>query len=388
MIKSNYLRKELICLLLTCLVFACEDDIDTGNNNDSSSSQKGSSYDYLISEGNFSLFLDAVERTDYTDLLKGKGMSTLFAPTDSAVMNYLKQNNHNSIADIDIEKLTGMIGFHFMKYGFNKENILAFKPDGVITETTPGVFFKHQTYSQRGVDTAFNRRSGSNVSVFHRTKYIPLFTDNFFNAYNISNHEKNYNFFFPSIEWIGNEDNCYGPGFSISKYEHPTDNGYVYHTDHFIEPLKTITEELESAERFSSTHQLYNYFTDFSFDKGYTEDYGFEGDSLYNLLHAWGNIVKIPSLSFEWSTVSDVYQQLGKYSNSLLAPTNDAWASFFKTYFPGQNKTFDNLSLVVKYYLAENHAKKVEGLLLPEMLSNGYPTSWGGTYNLDPWTEI
>ncbi|MFT3753189.1 MAG: fasciclin domain-containing protein [Paludibacter sp.] len=73
---------------------------------------KGNSWEVLDKKGNFKLFLSAVERTSYKDLVQGKGIITVMAPTDSAFQVYLTKHNYASVADIPDSTVSKLVGFH------------------------------------------------------------------------------------------------------------------------------------------------------------------------------------------------------------------------------------------------------------------------------------
>ena len=73
---------------------------------------KGNAWEVLEAKGNFKLFLAAVERTDFKDLVQGKGVITVVAPTDEAFQAYLNAHNYATVADIPDSVITKLVGYH------------------------------------------------------------------------------------------------------------------------------------------------------------------------------------------------------------------------------------------------------------------------------------
>ena len=79
---------------------------------------KGNSWEVLDKKGNFKLFLSAVEKSSYKDLVQGKGLVTVMAPTDSAFQAYLIKHKYGSVDDLakTIKELDKLVGFHLLFY--------------------------------------------------------------------------------------------------------------------------------------------------------------------------------------------------------------------------------------------------------------------------------
>ena len=89
---------------------------------------KGDSWKVMESKGNLKLFMSAIERSSYKDLIQGKGIITVMAPTDSAFQAYLIKHNYATVEDIPQDELDQLIGFHVMQYSYNKDALISYKP--------------------------------------------------------------------------------------------------------------------------------------------------------------------------------------------------------------------------------------------------------------------
>ena len=108
---------------------------------------KGNTWEVLEKKGNFKLFLKAIERSSYKDLVQGKGINTVLAPTDSAFQAYLTANQiiFDSLKGSQLDRL---IGYHLLYYSFNKEALENYRPNGSESQNLyPGMYYKFRTKS-------------------------------------------------------------------------------------------------------------------------------------------------------------------------------------------------------------------------------------------------
>jgi hypothetical protein len=119
-----------ICLLLTVLT-SCQEELADRPHYAAPDWLKGSAYEVLQDEGNYTMFLRGVDLADYAPIVKGKSILTVMAPNDSAFTAYLQKAGY---ADIDQmhtenpEQLSKLIGFHLLYYAFNWDNLVNFRP--------------------------------------------------------------------------------------------------------------------------------------------------------------------------------------------------------------------------------------------------------------------
>lgn len=377
--------KKCLGFLLVLLALACNEEETVPQGGGEEVVSKGSSYEVLLKEGNCSLFLEAVEKAGYADLLKGKGLSTVMVPDDSVFSAYLAQKNYSSIDAIEPEVLGEMVGLHFLMFSLNKEQMLNFQARAE-QPTLPGLSYKHRTYFAKGIETIRHPRKGNEVKVYHREKHLPLFSSYYWQSTGITDPKRNYQFFYPEVEWQGDQDCVNGPGFGIKRYAVPTDNGYLYFTDHVIDGLPTIYDILKSPS-YSVYRKLADRFPNIVYDKDYTTKFATAGDTLYNYLHMDVNMARLQNLAFEWPVISQVlYNQHVADGITAFVPDDAAMGRFFDTFFQGYD-SYDDLPDLTAYYLLQNH-QIAPLLLFPETIEGEYVTAWGDPYRIKPDEEI
>jgi uncharacterized surface protein with fasciclin (FAS1) repeats len=343
---------------------------------------KGNAWEVLENKGNFSIFLSAVERSSYKDLVQGKGIVTVMAPTDDAFKAYLTKHNYNSVSDIPEVELNKLVGYHLVYYSFRKSDFENYKPDGVESDDSEkGLYYKFRTKSKDAI-SEMNDQSENNAvrKVIHKERFLPVFSFNFFNLFGISAKE-NYEYFYPNSTWSGDE------GFNVSNagvtdYGIVTDNGYVYTLNEVLEPLETIYTELDKASDYSQFLKIYNRFQTFTYDAQASTDFG-NGDSLYVQNHG----DELPAIASEWtnyqSTTLKDYTQLSFLAGrayNVFAPDNASLNAFFNKYWAKYYQSVDAVNFLPLMYFIKNHAlTKYFNPLFPATIERGLLTSEYGT---------
>jgi uncharacterized surface protein with fasciclin (FAS1) repeats len=335
---------------------------------------KGSAYDVLASEGDYSIFLEGVEKAGFSTIVKGKGILTVMAPNDSAFAIYLQKKGYSSIDDIALPDLKKLIGFHLVYYAFDWDKFVNFRPeegDGADEESKnfmAGYFYKYRTKSSDNVTVEFDSVQNMNVNVYHLERFLPVFSYKLFQTKGID-AKSNYEYFYPDSKWTGGSN-----GFNISNASvKNTDNvissnGYVYFIDQVLEPLETIYTELKNNySEYSIFFDLYNSYTNYVLESELTKNFG-QGSNLY--LHSHGDL---PPIAYEWPVSS--YSSITALSNvcyNIFAPTNIALNTFFNEYWKeGGYTTFNSLDPLVLYYFIMQSFTRTNTIIFPEEISKG-----------------
>lgn len=340
---------------------------------------KGNAWQVLDKKGNFKLFLAAVERTPYKDLVQGKGIITVMAPTDSAFQVYLNNHNYKSIADIPTNVINQLVGYHLVFYSFNKEAFEDYKPNGIESVNQfKGMYYKFRTKSRDSISSVQDPAYNNTIrKIMHNDRFIPVFSYNFFNSYGVD-AASNYQFFYPNSTWTGNN------GFNVSnasvnEYALVTDNGYVYIINQVLDPLGTIYDSLKSENGYDMFRSAYDRFVTFQYDPSSTADYG-NGDSLYIMNHG----SSLPPIASEWP-ISD-YSQLSILSYAaynLFAPDNTAMQAFFDKYWAPYYSSIDQVNFEPMLAFLQNHVY-TGTILFPDQIESGkIKSSYGSIIQFD-----
>ncbi|MCL9770137.1 fasciclin domain-containing protein [Flavobacterium sp. HXWNR69] len=103
---KNYAKLIKLTLLVvsSTLMFSCSDDDSSSNNN--------SITDIASANANFSILVDALGRANLSSTLDESGSYTVFAPTNDAFQNFLRDKGFSSLNDVPVETLTQILLNH------------------------------------------------------------------------------------------------------------------------------------------------------------------------------------------------------------------------------------------------------------------------------------
>lgn len=378
-------RKPIILTLISSFLFltACNKEMDKFY--ERPDFLQGSAYHVLEQRGQYSLFLEGVERSGYKEMLDGHGLCTVFAPDDEAFGKYLKKHGYESIASIPADSLNILISYHLLKYSYNKSLLLDFRPNGIQnSETDEGIYYKHMTYAKENVETLTDK-NGKKYKVYRKEKHLPVFSSLLFQGKEI-NGEYNYKYFFPNSQWYGDNQTIHVANAGVTTYDIPTDNGYIFLIDEVIEPLRTVYDVLHQRDDYSVFAGLYDKFGSFSYNSSLSSSYAEAGDSLYLYFHK-----PLPSIySEETGSLLDLASgqavsiaSQSKFAYNIYAPNNQAMEHFLKTYLPGYS-SYDDVPYLPLYYLLSEHAPQTRDIVLPEEITKRKINSdFGLIYDFD-----
>ncbi|MFA9392141.1 MAG: fasciclin domain-containing protein [Prolixibacteraceae bacterium] len=344
---------------------------------------KGNAYELLQSKGNYSIFLEAVELAGYKDVISGKGIITVMAPSDEAFQTYLTSKGVQSVGELPLEELKKLVGFHLVYYSFDKTKLANYRPEGISSQhdtyDDAGLYYKFRTKSSSQPETFIdNTLADGEVEkskiVFHKERFLPIFSSYLFETKKI-NAQTNYQYFYPETAWDGDDGGFCVSNANVNEYELVTDNGYVYTLNKVLEPLETIHKQLENNPEFSLFKSLYDKFSNFQLDEGLTADYG-NGNDLYLYYH-----VDLPKIASEWSYNGESnlpdyadLAKLSKVANNLFAPTNEALNSFFNEFWSDYYTSIEEIQYLPVKYLLDNHVYEGD-VVFPEEIEDGKITS-------------
>lgn len=335
---------------------------------------KGNAYELLQSKGNYTKFLEAVDLAGYKDMISGKGIITVMAPSDEAFDRYLSEKGYASVGDIPLAELQKLVGFHLVYYAFDKEKFANYRPEGVtdrVEYTDAGLYYKFRTKSSDPIEevvdnTVAPNSSEKRVKVYHKERFLPVLSSYIFETKGID-AAYNYQYFYPNTKWDGNDGGFCVSNANVEEYALVTDNGYVYTINQVLEPLETVHNELEKSG-FSLFKQLYDKFESFEYDADLTADYG-GGDTLYLYAHT-----DLPMIASEWTkNGTNDYADLAtlaKVAYNVFAPTDASLQNFFDSFWKGYYNSITDVAFLPVKYLLDNHVYQGD-IIFPEEIANG-----------------
>lgn len=398
--KKKHLFISLAAALLLGGVCSCKDDLSEDDHYKSPDWLKGNAYGVLQGEGNHGIFLRGVDLSDYAPLVKGNSIVTVMAPDDNAFKAFLQEKGYASIDELDKadhEYLNKLIGYHVMYYAYDWAKMVNFRPndgDGGTDEdnaVAAGYFYKHRTHSSDPVEEVRvkltpNASSDTLINIYHYERYLPVFSNKMFETKGID-AASNYNYFYPGTEWKseGGANGVFNVANAKVKDSRNvvTDNGYLYHVDHVIEPLNTIYDELDNNPDYSKYVELYNKYS--TYEPASDEVNTSLGYVAY--VHRHGSL---PPIALEWPVLDWQQASVLEYAGyNVFAPSNAAIDNFFRTYWTadGGYTSLDDLDpLILEYFLLQSFAED-NFIVFPDEIKKGEVlTAYGTPINIDPAT--
>jgi len=223
---------------MAILLIACDDKYDYY---DAPEWLEPPIYEVLQRQGNFSKYLQCIDSTLYASVLKGAGLYTVFAPNDEAFAKFLTANGYASVADIPSEKIEKIVAYSICYSTFILDSL-----------GTGGTFkYKSQYYALPYRDAEFRNEwvvdqtivSGWS-SLFNNYKYVPVFTNAFFNSFSPALPSTSYSVFYPNVPFTGKNIQ----GGEIVKADLRAKNGIVHEVSTVNLPLDNLADIIAKPE--------------------------------------------------------------------------------------------------------------------------------------------
>ena len=324
---------------------SCQDEISENSHYQAPSFLVGNALEVLQKpfEGHtFKTFLRGIELVGYNDVADSQ-ILTLLAPTDEAFAQFLKEKGYASIDEMykaDPTYTQQVITYHMLYYAMDWDKMTNFRPlegDGATEQeksVQAGMFNRFRTRCvekmerQKNVDARFDTDS---VDILHYDRYVTVFSEKLFATLGID-AQSNYNYFFPNTTW---NPNHLANGFNVmnaavlDKEAVVTDNGYLYHIDHVIEPVGTIYEEISKRSEYQLIKKLFDNYEYVAISATETEN---RGDTVYNR-----HFYNLPDIASEWASMSYLNFSMNSYSSyNMFIPTDEGLTRLFKEFWePG-----------------------------------------------------
>lgn len=400
--KTNLNLIGLSATLALSLAFTgCKDDLSEDSHYKTPDFLVGNALEVLQKDGNYKTFLRGIQLIGYNDVVDSQ-LLTVLAPTDEAFASFLKEKGYGSIDEMynaDPQYTNEVITYHLLYYAMDWDKMTNFRPkegDGAsATELmeNAGMYNRFRTrcvvpeYTIKNEDPSIDEDS---LNVIHRDRYITIFSEKLFATLGID-AASNYNYFFPNTQW---NPNHLANGFNVMNAAVldtaavVTDNGYLYHIDHVIEPVETIYDELSKNQNYQAVKSL---FDQYSYYKFASEESDNVGHPVY--LHKF---LGLPDIADEWMTPSYTGFTENCYNSwNLFIPTDQALDKMFREYWDASSgyRSVNDLNPVIQEillnecigYVELTKGSKSSVMCYPDYLQKQQAVSSFGTYvNADP----
>ncbi len=241
----------------------------------------GSSIEILKERGNYTVFLDLMEKANYTTPVE-KQLFTLFVPDDEAFSTYFKSVGKNSVDDLSKDEAVQLFTLHVLRNPRSRFQLVyeyAWKelqgPKGEYASLYHRKLTPSTTIPYPETIKYVPGRVGENVLIYTDDKYIPLFTTEWFGDYGGAKDGSDYLFMYPGSTWEKNyTQNLKGMNWHnamvIPNPEIPdelevrTSSGFIYFLDRVVPPMPNIEEYLKNNPgKFSLYYDILQRFASY-----------------------------------------------------------------------------------------------------------------------------
>ena len=286
-------------------------------------------YQQLKDRGNFTKYLECVDKAGYTETLSGSGSWTVFAPTDAAFTAYMSANN---LSTISIELASSIVRYS-MTYDGEKIERLS-------DNLTSRGFVKNVGFRRRTVyyDFVYNgtdndgkaikviaaNRNGSYLPTDFNNKNIPYFLDPFmtFSGLNATD----YNYFYPNTQYTGKNV----AGATIVEQDIVAENGVIHIVDKVLTPPQSIDQYIAAKSDYSIFKSLLDKYVTYNLNTDISHRYQVLTGSADNVYAKnYSTLLAFSPNNENYLKLDANDAQTGMYT--IFAPTDEAVLTYAKT---------------------------------------------------------
>ena len=296
----------------------------------------GTILDVLREDGNYTQFIKAVELVEFDDVLGKTGNFTVFAPDDQAFKAFFTESGYPTLEDIPEEELESIVYYHIMFWAYSKFMLLYGLGVQDVNIEYSTLDYKHPTRYIPPVTTEFDTL-GRKYNVFHETKFIPIYSDEFFKELDLDPAE-NYSMLYPGSTYGGfNVDRA-----EVVEFDVPAQNGWIHKIDKVLVPPDNHEGILAKLDDFSTFRELINRNTSYEYSYNYTTAQNNDGDVnedgvLDSLFLKTNRIFPSGSGPDIENVLYDGHQNM----LTIIAPTNSALQEFIADQTKGYSSIYE-----------------------------------------------
>jgi uncharacterized surface protein with fasciclin (FAS1) repeats len=328
----------------------------------------GSSIETLKEKGNYSIFLDLMEKANYTEPIS-KQLFTLFVPNDDAFKSYFSSIGINSVEDLSEDEAVEIFTLHVLRnsrsrfqliYEFIWEELQG--PQGEYAS----LFFRKPTNSTSipyREKPRYIKGFPDSMWIYTGIKLMPLFSTDYFEDFFGDPNGSDYQFMYPGSVWPAT-GLCWGPA-AVTEQEVRTSNGFIYFIDRVVPPQPNL-------EQYLRNHQ---------------DKYGV----YYDLMQRFANYTN-PSVSKDkrvmynkaYTTVLNIAEEQGAFTGNelrmkdmftLFIPPDEIMQNYLNNTVLKYYSSIDDIPQITLYYIVQTQISRSLGLI--SKISRNFFNSFG-----------
>jgi uncharacterized surface protein with fasciclin (FAS1) repeats len=228
----------------------------------------GSSIETLKEKGNYTIFLELMEKANYKEPIS-KQLFTLFVPDDDAFKSYFSSRGINSVEDLTKDEAVELFTLHVLRNPRSRFQLIyeyvwaeLQGPQGEYAS----LFFRKPTYSTaipyRELPRYVNGFPDS-MWIYTGIKLMPLFSTDYFDDFFGDHNGSDYLYMYPGSVWP-ETGLCWGPA-AVTEQEVRTSNGFIYYIDRVVPPQPNLEQYLRShQDKYGVYYDMLQRFADYT----------------------------------------------------------------------------------------------------------------------------
>jgi uncharacterized surface protein with fasciclin (FAS1) repeats len=355
----------------------------------------GSSIETLEERGNYTIFLELMEKANYTEPIS-KQLFTLFVPDDDAFTNYFQEQGISSVDDLTEKEATQLFALHVLRNPRSRFQLIyeyvwdeLQGPDGEYAS----LYHRKRTPSTSIPYTETVRYLpgfvGQERIIYTQDKNVPLFTTEWFDDYGGATDGSDYLFMYPGSTWeAGYEGDLIGKGtnwhnaqvipnpLDPTELEVRTATGFIYFLDQVVAPMPNIEEYMiANQDRFGLYYDILQRFARYGVPQTDEQNrvmYQKQYDLVFNLANEYG-----PHTNFDIPA-----QNMW----TAFLPNDQALQSFLDNGVLNFYESIDSVPEITLFYILQAQLSATLGL--PSKMEQFFFNAFGDRIDLDPQTDI
>ena len=351
----------------------------------------GSSIETLEERGNYKSFLSLMEKANYKEPIS-KQLFTLFVPDDAAFDVYLKSIGKNSVEDLTKEEAVQLFTLHVLRNPRSRYQLIyewAWSEEQGPKGEYASLYHRKETpststpYPEKVLYTPPSM-VGQDLLMYTGSKYVPLFTEEWFGDYGSTDQSGDYLAMYPGSTWKkGYSGDMKGMNWHNAQVipnpliptelEVRTSSGFIYFIDRVVAPMPSIEEYMRAnLNKYGLYYDILQRFATYGNTKV---------DEQNRVLYR---------KSYE--LVSDLALERGPSTDQAVLPQN-MWSAFLPPNDVLQNylnntvlkyySSVDSVPRVTLYYILQTQLS-ANLVVMSKLSKNGYFNSFGDATDLKP----
>ena len=337
----------------------------------------GSNIETLEKEGDCSIFLELMERANYTEPIE-KQLFALFVPRDSAFRAYFERTGINSVQELSDEEAFRLFTMYVIPNPLSRYQLIY---ENAWEQESPegeygALFFRKKTRSiLRGYtetplyDPVY---AGEELKIeFNKPLWLPFFTTEFMEDYFATPDGSDYTFLCRESNWSGTQWH----DAMVTDAEVRTATGFIYFLDRVVDQPPTADMYLrDNPDRYGVFYDMIQPFA------RYAQRTNDKGEVVFGKRYLTSKIYDISNPEGPYAG-GGFHIMRGMFT--LFMPGNDAWADYFNR---NNIEDFNELSEITRIYLIQSHI--ISDLAFKSKLDIGMGSTFGYPLDIDTEKDI